>query len=249
MLDHISDPVTKAVIPMAVITASLLGSAHCVSMCGGLVMVAARDKFALGFYHLGRLLGYCALGAFSGFMGSALLGSSSLRALSIFSSILLGCTFIFLGLRILLKRPLHIKLPSALSSSHAYLLNKASAKRGTNVGSFSLGILTALLPCGWLFTFVLAGIASQSAVSGALVLLLFWLGTLPALTLSSLLIKKVFQPIGRSVPGLSGLILIAVGLFSVGLRSYPLVFERGQEQAIDKKSAPSECPMHKGQDE
>src|SRR5690606_10362020 len=45
----------------------------------------------------------------------------------------------------------------------------------------ALGLLSALLPCGWLYAFVLGAAATGSALAGALVLLTFWSGTVPIL--------------------------------------------------------------------
>lgn len=184
-------------------------------------MIASRSKTSLAIYHLGRLAVYGALGALSGLVGKSLLSSASLHVVSTVTGVLLGLAFVALGVTLLLKRSMHLKLPAAFVRAHAFLMRKANERRETNFGVFSLGVLTGLLPCGWLYTFVLASVATQSPAQGALVLLLFWMGTLPALTLSPLLIRGIFEPLARKAPNLSALVLICVGLVSVGLRTYP----------------------------
>jgi sulfite exporter TauE/SafE len=49
--------------------------------------------------------------------------------------------------------------------------------------TFFVGLMTGLLPCGWLYSFVLLAIVSASLIKGALVLIFFWMGTIPALVL------------------------------------------------------------------
>ena len=67
------------IIPFAVVGTSLLGSGHCVAMCGGLIITVARTRSALIRYHLGRLLGYCILGSLAGMLGSTLWSSGTYK--------------------------------------------------------------------------------------------------------------------------------------------------------------------------
>lgn len=60
-------------VPFAVIAASLIGSVHCVGMCGGLALAAsAHSKAGLISYHIGRFLGYFALVPWRGFLAQNL---------------------------------------------------------------------------------------------------------------------------------------------------------------------------------
>ena len=47
--------------------------------------------------------------------------------------------------------------------------------------ALATGLLTTLLPCGWLYAFVALAAGTASAPLGALVMLTFWIGTLPAI--------------------------------------------------------------------
>ena len=65
-------------VPFAIIAASIIGSIHCVGMCGALAMTAgAQSKKGLANYHIGRLLGYFSVGALAGFLGSEFINSDS----------------------------------------------------------------------------------------------------------------------------------------------------------------------------
>lgn len=48
---------------------SLLGSFHCLGMCGGIVLVIDPLKGGALFYHLGRLVSYLLMGVLAGYLG------------------------------------------------------------------------------------------------------------------------------------------------------------------------------------
>lgn len=56
-----------------------------------------------------------------------------------------------------------------------------------------LGFLSILLPCGWLYTFALSASASGSTYGGGLVMFLFWISTLPSLTIAQVFLKKMID--------------------------------------------------------
>ena len=49
--------------------------------------------------------------------------------------------------------------------------------------ALSTGLLTAFLPCGWLYLFALKAAGTGSPLQGALFMIAFWLGSVPALVL------------------------------------------------------------------
>ena len=65
-------------LPGLVFAISLLGSMHCVGMCGGLIMALPQQPRVLVSYHLGRWLGYLSLGALAGLAGDFLLQQGNL---------------------------------------------------------------------------------------------------------------------------------------------------------------------------
>ena len=104
-------PETIAALP--ILTASLLGSAHCVGMCGGFVALyssgTGRNVLPHVLYNLGRLTTYMLLGG-----GAALLGRGidSLSGIARFSSLLVGVVLIVLGLRELFRTGSSRSVPS-----------------------------------------------------------------------------------------------------------------------------------------
>jgi uncharacterized protein len=82
-----------------------------------------------------------------------------------------------------------------------------------------LGLLAACLPCGWLYGFVLAAAATGDPVAGALVMSVFWLGTLPALLLVGLGAAALTGTLRRHAPAAAAVAMVAVGLLTVAGRT------------------------------
>lgn len=213
-------------VPMAVFMASLAGSGHCVSMCGGLVAAASKTKWDWIQFQLGRLAGYLFLGSAAGFVGSALLKGTdaavnpAIEALSWVSAIALSAMFFFAAIKVWKGGSLHLQLVPKKWIGKLYRLAGANASLQ--------GGLTAFLPCGWLHTFVLGAVATQSVIFGAGFLFLFWLGTLPALGLAPWVLSKLIGPLASRAPRVSATLLILAGVLSVGYKLSPQLFASGE---------------------
>ena len=212
----------------SVLIASLAGSPHCVGMCGPLVAMAMRNKEggktgAMGHlgYHGGRLLSYVLLGLAAGALGGALnLGGSLLG----FQKVALTASAFFLiafGLHQLLKfwAPARRWLPKRKQGQGPGLLSRLYFALNRRLGSFkpatrasALGLLSALLPCGWLYAFAAVAAGTGSAPLGALAMGAFWLGTVPLLGAFGLGIQKLLGPLERHLPVATALVLVATGL-------------------------------------
>lgn len=167
-------------IPFLVVAASLLGSLHCVGMCGGIVMALPPQKSAHGLYHLGRLGGYLSIGALAGFAGSWLMNYQQL--LAGLSAVLVSVSFLALAWMFWKGQPLHVKLPEPIKKPLERAIGKSLSRvRENNWAAGALGFLTVFMPCGWLYSFVLGALLTGSVFWGTLFLLSFWLGTVPAL--------------------------------------------------------------------
>lgn len=218
--------------PGAVLLASVAGSGHCVAMCGGLTFALAPTRAAQLRYHLGRGLAYAGLGAAAGYLGENLLSPSTHHALTLAAAALLGIALIYAGAQLWRGKGAYLPtLPQPL------LRRLHRAARGH---AFCGGALTALLPCGWLHSFVLAASATQSALSGALLLAVFWMGSLPALTGANWIFTTALGPWLRKLPRVSAVFLIAAGVLSVGLKiaKSPTVTS---SVSINQVEAPAQC--------
>jgi len=78
-----------------------------------------------------------------------------------------------------------------------------------------IGLMTTLLPCGWLYAFAITAAGTGSPAWGALTMAVFWLGTLPVLISVGVGVQALTGPLRRRLPALTSLALVAVGLLMV----------------------------------
>lgn len=192
-----------------ILTTSFFGSWHCVGMCSPLAGIAAQKR-QLGKYHLGRILSYMTLGAIAGYIGSFFL-DSEFRWLQTASILLLSFTLILIGFFSLYNYDLlsRVKFHKVMT-----ILFRYQKKFNLNSG-FWIGILSGLLPCGWLYTFLLAAVTSKSPYAGAFIMFLFSLGSVPALSTVSLLVKSNIALASDKKRKIAGGILIIAGIYSL----------------------------------
>jgi len=212
---------------VAVFVASLLGSLHCASMCGPFAVFALmRDKrrgpwSMQALYHGGRLLAYVALGAIGGGLGATLNVGGSLLGLGRIAGVVTGVLLVALGARRVLAI-LGVRTPAVPGgATTARLLVRAQSVvlRGDPVvRALGTGLGTALLPCGWLYAFVVVAAGTARASTGALVLLIFWTGTVPILAGIGAGARLALARAGRAVQVVTALVVIGLGLVSIAGR-------------------------------
>lgn len=216
----IFDALGTAWLPGAVLVASLLGSPHCVGMCGGLVLAICPTRREAILYHAGRGVAYASLGGLVGWLGGWILHASSSRPAAAIAAAAMGAALIVLGVRLLQGKGFHFSLVP-----RAVLSRLISRSTGKLTSPLLLGGLSAVLPCGWLHVFLLGSAAGGSVLSGALLMAVFWLGTLPALASAPWLMRRVLAPLANRAPRAAAVILIAAGLFSLGSKVSLLMSE------------------------
>lgn len=210
----------------AILFASLLGSLHCAGMCGAFVAFAVtggaanpRQRAALHTaYHLGRLLVYVSLGAAAGFAGAAIDLAGSLIGLQRIAAVSAGALMMAAGIMTILRlrgvRLAHLGVPRAferrLLAGHRF-----AADRPPIVRAALTGLLTTLLPCGWLYAFVITAAGTAHAGAGALAMTAFWLGTLPVLVAVGTLAQRATGALARHLPVVTATLVTAIGLFTV----------------------------------
>ncbi|MBL0922801.1 MAG: sulfite exporter TauE/SafE family protein [Phycisphaerales bacterium] len=176
----------------AVFAASLLGSLHCAGMCGAFVAFAVGapaekrpPEWALhAAYNGGRLVTYTALGGAAGLLGGALDLAGEMVGLQRLAAALAGAMMVGFGVATLLRlrgvRVGRLRLPRAMTRA-LEKGHRAASSRPPVVRAALIGLLTTLLPCGWLYAFVITAAGAGDAALGALTMAVFWAGTLPAL--------------------------------------------------------------------
>lgn len=186
----------------------LLGSLHCLGMCGPLAMAlptpeTAPVRYLLGraVYNLGRVVTYSTLGLLFGWIGRTLVlaGIQQGLSLGIGFALLLA---VFLGPRMAprfaSRRWIHSPV-DRLKRSLVNLLGRRSV-----VSLLLIGVLNGLLPCGLVYVALAGAAATGNAWQGALYMAAFGAGTFPLMLAVSLLgrplqfrLRLTFQ---RAVP-------------------------------------------------
>ncbi len=204
---------SSLLLPLAILTSSFLGSWHCAGMCGPFAALTG-SRGQLWHYHLGRLLVYVGLGALAGFFGDFVM-SSEFRWVRLVGAGLLGFTLIALGLQYFFSFDWGARSHFFAAAFFQDLYRRLRAwKFGRS--SFVIGLLAGLLPCMWLYTYVTAAAASKSPFAGGLLMALFWLGGLPALSAVSLMVRPSMLKANIRKQKIAGGVLVVSGLYALG---------------------------------
>ena len=207
-----------------VLVASLVGSLHCVGMCGPFVAFYAGGDASRGArrllshvtYSAGRLVAYATLGLAAGSVGAALDLAGSLAGFQRVAGVAAGAIMIGWGVLALLRLR-GVRVLPAWAGSSAWLQRafRVVADAPPVMRAGSVGLLSGLLPCGWLWAFLVAAAGTGSAAGGAAVMAAFWLGTVPALVAVGLGAQLLAAPLRRHVPAVTALLLVALGIVAI----------------------------------
>ena len=212
---------------LTVFVASLVGSLHCIGMCGPFVAFysgsdgsgGARRLLSHVSYSGGRLLTYAVFGFAAGAVGAALDVAGSLAGLQRIAAIVAGATMILWGVLALLQiRGVRIfkhgpgdgRISRAMRRGFSLVSDKPPVVRAGVVG-----LLSGFLPCGWLWAFVVTAAGTGDALKGAAVMVAFWAGTVPALLAVGVGAQLVSAPLRRHVPAITAILLVALGLYAI----------------------------------
>ena len=186
----------------------LLGSFHCVGMCGPIAFMLPVDHSntvkkitQIAIYHFGRLLAYSIIGLIFGLIGKSLYIFGLQQQLTI----IIGVLMILVVLipqqtfnKYNFSRPVYrliSKVKSALGSA---------MKKKTMDTFLTIGFLNGFLPCGLVYMALFAAIAGGNALNGILYMAVFGLGTIPLMTtaiyFSQFLKGKARQRIQKAIP-------------------------------------------------
>lgn len=202
-----------------------VGSAHCVGMCGPLVLTVGRihartshrgqAQYAL-LYHAGRVLAYVALAIPAGLVGQTLVLHGFGRGLAIAAGLLLLASAVGLS---------GARLPGWFGSGGSAIATRACtaahAWRGAHpvAGSLAAGAANGLVPCGLVYAAVTAAAAMGSAADAFALMIGFGVGTVPALvalsltaTVMPLSLRARLRQLTPVVLALAAALLLARGL-------------------------------------
>jgi len=182
---------SDSLIYMAFVT-GLLGTGHCIGMCGGLVSALSLSEagrqggwFFHLLYNLGRISTYTFIGAVVGWLGSALAYTDRFKMVT--RSLLIGSDVfvILVGLGTAgLFAWINVSKLDFPGPMKAMTLAVAGLRRlPPAISALPLGLLFGFIPCGYLYAVAITAAQSASVATGALMLFAFGLGTAPSLLL------------------------------------------------------------------
>jgi len=166
-------------------TIGIVGSMHCIGMCGPIAIAlpignkkGIKKILALLLYNLGRISTYALIGTFFGILGKTFYLAGIQRQVSV-----------ALGVLILLS----LVLPKAFSYNNKLLAwwngifrnfyNEMGVllKKKSYSSLFIIGIINGFLPCGLVYLALAGALAQTEVFNGSLFMVFFGLGTLPAM--------------------------------------------------------------------
>ncbi len=186
----------------------LLGSFHCVGMCGPIAFMLPVDRSnsvkkisQITTYHIGRLLAYSTIGLIFGLIGKNLYIFGLQQQLSICIGVLM-IVVVLLPYKTFskynLSKPLH-KIISKVKNELGNALKKKTADT-----FLTIGFLNGFLPCGLVYMAVFGSLVSSTITQGAMYMALFGLGTVPLMTsaiyLGKFLNTTIKQRIQKAIP-------------------------------------------------
>ena len=217
---------------LAAFLIGLTGGVHCVGMCGGIVgaltlglplarerPLLARLPFLLA-YNTGRIASYVAAGALAGGVGAWAANLVSVHRAQLGLQVVAGLFMILLGLYLAGWWPVlgHLERAGGVLWRRIEPLGRRLLPVRTLPQALGIGLVWGWLPCGLVYSALVWAIGAGGAGKGALLLLGFGLGTLPALlamgTAAAALAGWGRRPIVRQA---AGTLVVLFGVYEIGL--------------------------------
>ena len=207
--------------------AGVLGSGHCLGMCGALVsgyfMSAGKSRNYLPYfmYHLARISVYALVGIAAASLGVVLVSSGVFGKIQSILQMVIGMIVIILAFGILGWIPWQgsIKLLPMKVLRRGY---KEANTRGPVVGSAIAGIMNGMMPCPLTFTMAVEATTAPTLLEGGALMLAFGAGTLPTMIFVSVAFGKISTKFRGYMLKSAAMIMILMGCNTIykGLSFY-----------------------------
>lgn len=174
-----------------VLMSGVLGSAHCIGMCGPISVTMNLGTTTVGgavtrqlMWSCGRVFTYAFLGMMAGFVGARLTQSDLLPSqagmvqVQAAFAILAGLLLMLQGLLATgwLQRKRKRTGPCVTASVFGKFL-----QGGSSAHVLIAGMMTGFLPCGLVYSFLALAVSSASIWKGPLLMTAFGMGTIPVM--------------------------------------------------------------------
>ena len=211
-------------------TGFAVGFGHCIGMCGPIVVSLSLSLKGRNLivphllYNFGRVITYTLLGGVMGATGSFTLVAAHIAGIQKGAMIFAGVVIIIMGLAMsglfhLGRFSIDFHNPEGLISKGFKKLSQAKSR----AAYLPIGLLLGLLPCGPVYTALIAaagagmqaGDTVEGIAKGMAVMLLFGIGTIPALFLVAKLVDVGWLKKRAIVYRIGAVLMIGVGLYFV----------------------------------
>ena len=223
----------------------LVGSLHCVGMCGPIALALPvfgnnQFKIILGrlLYNFGRVITYSIMGALFGLFGSRII----LFGLQQNLSIVIGALFL---LYVLIPRKIKTKISetriyrgivSFLKMHYSKLISKR-----TNKSLFTIGLLNGILPCGFVYVGIAGATSTGSWINGAAYMALFGLGTVPIMFATAMIGKiinfNLRRKINKLIPAFTAILALLFILRGLNL-GIPYLSPKFEQPKVETQQIP-----------
>ncbi len=218
----------------------LVTSFHCVGMCGPIAIAlplqgAGKVQRLIGglLYNLGRTTTYIIFGLILGSVGQGLGALGFQRWVSIIAGVLMIITAL---------SPSLLRSGFDQESLFSRFLEKIKLglKRLFSIRSFgslySIGLINGLLPCGPLYMAFIISTGTGNAITAALFMMMFGLGTLPLLFAVTILGNFISIPLRNKINNFLPVLIVVIGiLFILRGLNLGIPYLSPKEEMIKKK--------------
>lgn len=216
--------------PIFLVTGFTVGFGHCIGMCGPIVVSLSLNLKAKNFlishllYNAGRIITYGLLGGVMGATGSFTLVAAHIAGIQKGAMIFAGILIIIMGLA--MSGWISFGKVFGDSYNHGGFVSKGF-RRLSQVKSpaayFPIGLLLGLLPCGPVYTALLAAAGAgmkaadplEAIIKGMGVMICFGLGTVPALFLVAKLADLGWLKKRELIYRIGAILMVAVGIYFI----------------------------------
>lgn len=203
----------------AALTLGLIGSFHCIGMCGPIAIALplpnrnwASKIFGASIYNIGRAITYGLMGAIFGLVGKGF----KLAGLQQWVSIVMGAIMILSVLfPVIFRNRAKLdgfvnKLVSRLKNSFGVLFQKR-----TYNSLYLIGLLNGFLPCGLVYIAIAGAIATGEVLNATLYMIVFGLGTIPIMLSVSLVSNLITSQLRNKIRKFIPIFIVLIGLLFI----------------------------------
>jgi len=167
---------------IAALTMGIVGSLHCVGMCGPIIMSIpwsnTQKALQISLYHVGRATTYAIMGALVGGVGQLFLP----KDLGVWPALISGSVLVLVFLAQSFPTVLQNNRFPASSIAGFF---RSFLKMDSVFSRFLMGMVNGILPCGMVYSALAVAILYHNALYSGLFMFLFGIGTSPLLVLLS----------------------------------------------------------------